>query len=125
MHFCLQFVRAVMGRWPNAVLQFEDFQMQHALTLLERYREHHLVFNDDIQVMRGGGQDHDHIHMCHCHKHLAKWRHPLVLGSELTLQGRRGNGTQYKPHKPHQSVLLLTQHAVCYVKLFWRRLQPY
>jgi malic enzyme len=34
-----QFVRAVMGRWPNAVLQFEDFQMQHALTLLERYRQ--------------------------------------------------------------------------------------
>jgi hypothetical protein len=23
--------------------------------------------------------------MCNCHKHLAKWRHPLVLGSELTL----------------------------------------
>lgn len=53
LHFCLQFVRAVMGRWPNAVLQFEDFQMQHALTLLERYREHHLVFNDDIQVIMG------------------------------------------------------------------------
>jgi malate dehydrogenase (decarboxylating) len=34
-----QFVRAVLGRWPNAVLQFEDFQMQHALTLLERYRQ--------------------------------------------------------------------------------------
>lgn len=39
-----------MGRWPNAVLQFEDFQMKHALTLLNRYRDHHLVFNDDIQV---------------------------------------------------------------------------
>eukprot|EP00878_Enallax_costatus_P010809 GHUV01011286.1.p1 GENE.GHUV01011286.1~~GHUV01011286.1.p1 ORF type:complete len:640 (+),score=175.69 GHUV01011286.1:1018-2937(+) len=44
-----EFVNAVMGRWPNAVLQFEDFQMKHALTLLERYRDHHLVFNDDIQ----------------------------------------------------------------------------
>lgn len=39
-----------MSRWPKAVLQFEDFEMQHALTLLERYRKHHLVFNDDIQV---------------------------------------------------------------------------
>lgn len=46
----VQFVTAVMARWPNAVLQFEDFEMQHALTLLERYRKHHLVFNDDIQV---------------------------------------------------------------------------
>lgn len=44
-----EFVHAVMGRWPHAVLQFEDFQMQHALTLLERYREHHLIFNDDVQ----------------------------------------------------------------------------
>ncbi len=45
-----QFVKAVMGRWPNAVLQFEDFNMAHAQPLLERYRDHHLVFNDDIQV---------------------------------------------------------------------------
>ncbi|KAG1681504.1 hypothetical protein FOA52_014010 [Chlamydomonas sp. UWO 241] len=44
-----EFVAAVMARWPNAVLQFEDFSMNHALTLLDRYREHHLVFNDDIQ----------------------------------------------------------------------------
>ncbi|WIA28821.1 hypothetical protein OEZ86_011350 [Tetradesmus obliquus] len=44
-----EFVNAVMARWPNAVLQFEDFQMAHALTLLQRYRDHHLVFNDDIQ----------------------------------------------------------------------------
>lgn len=41
-----------MNRWPNAVLQFEDFSIDHALILLERYRHHHLVFNDDIQVRR-------------------------------------------------------------------------
>ncbi len=45
-----QFVKAVMTRWPNAILQFEDFNMAHAQPLLERYRDHHLVFNDDIQV---------------------------------------------------------------------------
>jgi hypothetical protein len=45
----LQFVSAVMDRWPRAVLQFEDFSNEHALVLLERYRQHHLVFNDDIQ----------------------------------------------------------------------------
>ncbi|KAL6750985.1 NAD malic enzyme [Haematococcus lacustris] len=44
-----EFVVAVMTRWPNAVLQFEDFSISHALTLLNRYRQHHLVFNDDIQ----------------------------------------------------------------------------
>ena len=44
-----EFVRAVTSRWPRAVLQFEDFSVDHALPLLERYRSHHLVFNDDIQ----------------------------------------------------------------------------
>ena len=44
-----EFVTAVMGRWPNAVLQFEDFNIQHALPLLERYRPWHCMFNDDVQ----------------------------------------------------------------------------
>ncbi|GAX78923.1 hypothetical protein CEUSTIGMA_g6362.t1 [Chlamydomonas eustigma] len=44
-----EFVSAMMARWPNAVLQFEDFSTNHALTLLERYRNHYMVFNDDIQ----------------------------------------------------------------------------
>ncbi|GIL86672.1 hypothetical protein Vretifemale_14929 [Volvox reticuliferus] len=44
-----EFVAAVMSRWPRAVLQFEDFSSQHAASLLERYRHHHCVFNDDIQ----------------------------------------------------------------------------
>lgn len=44
-----EFVGAVMDRWPKAVLQFEDFSTDKALTLLNRYREHHCVFNDDIQ----------------------------------------------------------------------------
>jgi malic enzyme len=60
---CLQFVNAVMARWPNAVLQFEDFQMAHALTLLQRYRHHHLVFNDDIQV-RGWQKVFDTLFVC-------------------------------------------------------------
>ena len=32
------------------MLQFEDFNLEHAQPLLERYRFHHLVFNDDIQA---------------------------------------------------------------------------
>ena len=49
-----EFVKAVMARWPKAVLQFEDFSLEHAHPLLGRYRRHHLVFNDDIQVCNLG-----------------------------------------------------------------------
>merc|ERR1719187_2154607 len=36
-------------RWPNVLIQLEDFQTKHALKLLERYRDDYLMFNDDIQ----------------------------------------------------------------------------
>ena len=44
-----EFMRAVLARYPNVLIQFEDFSTQHAQALLDRYRDHHLVFNDDIQ----------------------------------------------------------------------------
>ncbi len=34
-----EFVTAVMSRWPDAVLQFEDFSFNHAYQLLRRYRQ--------------------------------------------------------------------------------------
>ena len=33
-----ELVSALRCRWPNAILQFEDFSTSHASTLLERYR---------------------------------------------------------------------------------------
>lgn len=49
-----EFVSAITQRYPHAVLQFEDFAIDRAQPLLERYRYDHLVFNDDIQVQRPG-----------------------------------------------------------------------
>ena len=44
-----EFMNAVRYRWPNVLVQFEDFDSSVAQTLLDKYRDDHLVFNDDIQ----------------------------------------------------------------------------
>jgi malate dehydrogenase (oxaloacetate-decarboxylating)(NADP+) len=44
-----EFVRAVQSRYPEALLQFEDFLTPNAYVLLTKYRQRVLCFNDDIQ----------------------------------------------------------------------------
>ncbi|BBG29635.1 malic enzyme [Zymobacter palmae] len=48
-NFVERFVAAVMKRWPNVLLQFEDFAQINALPLLQKYRDRLCCFNDDIQ----------------------------------------------------------------------------
>ena len=43
-----EFMNAVRGRYPEALVQFEDFSNEHANLLLDRYKDSQLVFNDDI-----------------------------------------------------------------------------
>lgn len=43
------FVTAIKKRWPEVLLQFEDFEQSKALPLLTRYRDQLCCFNDDIQ----------------------------------------------------------------------------
>jgi malate dehydrogenase (oxaloacetate-decarboxylating) len=47
--FVEAFVTAVQQRWPNILLQWEDFAGVNATRLLERYRDRLCTFNDDIQ----------------------------------------------------------------------------
>jgi malate dehydrogenase (oxaloacetate-decarboxylating)(NADP+) len=44
-----EFVQAATDRWPNVLIQWEDFTNDKAFPLLQRYREEVLCFNDDIQ----------------------------------------------------------------------------
>lgn len=47
--FVEAFMQAVNRRWPEALIQFEDFAQKNAMPLLERYKDQYCCFNDDIQ----------------------------------------------------------------------------
>ncbi|MCL9774852.1 NAD-dependent malic enzyme [Vibrio methylphosphonaticus] len=47
--FVEDFIQAVQRRWPDALVQFEDFAQKNAMPLLERYKDRICCFNDDIQ----------------------------------------------------------------------------
>ncbi|RMD39903.1 hypothetical protein DV735_g5222, partial [Chaetothyriales sp. CBS 134920] len=56
IEFLDELMRALKARWPDIVIQFEDWK--NPFPSLERYREHYAMFNDDIQgtgsVIMGG-----------------------------------------------------------------------
>lgn len=47
--FVAMFIEAVQRRWPDVLLQFEDFAQSNAMPLLKKYRDQLCCFNDDIQ----------------------------------------------------------------------------
>ncbi|MDX1301716.1 NAD-dependent malic enzyme [Photobacterium sp.] len=48
-NFVDEFIQAVKHRWPDALIQFEDFAQKNAMPVLERYKDKVCCFNDDIQ----------------------------------------------------------------------------
>lgn len=49
IEFTDEFMNAVKSKWPNCLVQFEDFSNDVCFELLERYRNDYRCFNDDIQ----------------------------------------------------------------------------
>jgi malate dehydrogenase (oxaloacetate-decarboxylating) len=47
--FVDNFVAAIERKFPDVLLQWEDFPQSHAYALLDRYRDRLCTFNDDIQ----------------------------------------------------------------------------
>ncbi|KAI8356693.1 malic enzyme, partial [Choanephora cucurbitarum] len=47
--FVEEWINAITSRWPNTLIQFEDFKYPHAYNLLAKYRNRVTCFNDDIQ----------------------------------------------------------------------------
>ncbi|KAF4661814.1 Survival of motor neuron--splicing factor 30 [Perkinsus chesapeaki] len=48
-----EFVSAVLTRWPNAVIQWEDFSQPNAFMILDSYSASIRTFNDDVQGTAG------------------------------------------------------------------------
>jgi malate dehydrogenase (oxaloacetate-decarboxylating) len=48
-NFVELFIEAAVRKWPNALIQFEDFAIKNAMPLLEKYKDRICCFNDDIQ----------------------------------------------------------------------------
>lgn len=47
--FVEKFIHAIKKRFPHVLLQWEDFALQNATRLLDRYRNELCTFNDDVQ----------------------------------------------------------------------------
>ncbi len=47
--FVEEVIDAITQRWPDALIQFEDFAQNNAMPLLQRYKDRVCCFNDDIQ----------------------------------------------------------------------------
>jgi malate dehydrogenase (oxaloacetate-decarboxylating) len=47
--FVDMFISAARRRWPEVMIQFEDFAQPNAMPLLQKYRDEVCCFNDDIQ----------------------------------------------------------------------------
>lgn len=48
-NFVDTFIQAAIARWPNVLIQFEDFAQTNATPLLKKYQHEICCFNDDIQ----------------------------------------------------------------------------
>ncbi|KAL7551009.1 hypothetical protein ACHAWF_014214 [Thalassiosira exigua] len=98
-HLVDEFIQAVLHRWPNVLIQFEDFSSDKAQKILNKYRDEVLCFNDDIQ---GTGA----TTLAGVLGALrAKGEKPASLGSQRILIARAGSAGIGVAHVLYQAML--------------------
>lgn len=78
--FIENFIRVVKNRFPQVLLQWEDFGREHARPLLDRYRQILCSFNDDIQGTAAVVLSALHAAVKRNHSHLHEQRIVLFGG---------------------------------------------
>ena len=114
-NFVDEFIQAVKSRWPNVLVQFEDFAQGKATPLLKKYQNEICCFNDDIQgtaAVTVGTL----LAACHANKSSLKDQRVVIVGA-----GSAGCGIAKQIVAHMVKLDLTTEQALSKIHLINRR----
>ena len=114
-NFVDEFIQTVKSRWPNVLVQFEDFAQSKATPLLKKYQNEICCFNDDIQgtaAVTVGTL----LAACHANKSSLKDQRVVIVGA-----GSAGCGIAKQIVAHMVKLDLTTEQALSKIHLINRR----